>query len=286
MVFNHTAEEGEGGPTFCFRGLDDAIYYMLNEPQGSYRNFSGCGNTLNCNHPVVRGYIIDCLRYWVNEMHVDGFRFDLASVLGRDQDGNLEKNAPLLEEIAQDPILRNVKLIAEAWDLGGAYQVGSFPGQRWAEWNGRFRDNVRRCWRKDFGMTGAFASRLCGSADLYQCNGKEPVNSINFITCHDGFTLNDVVSYNGKRNWHNGAGNRDGDNENFSMNYGTEGDTTDPAIERSRVRHIKNLLATLFLSRGIPCFLAEMSSGDRNEATIMRGVRTMRFRGMTGGCSR
>lgn len=255
MVFNHTAEGGEDGPTFCFRGLDNAVWYMRDESLGKYLNFSGCGNTLNCNHPVVRDYIIDCLRYWVTEMHVDGFRFDLASVLGRDEKGNLVENAPLLERIAEDPILRDVKLIAEAWDLGGAYQVGSFPGQRWAEWNGRFRDDVRRFWRGDPGMTGTFASRLCGSADLYQRSGKEPVNSINFITCHDGLTLNDIVSYNGKHNWCNGAANRDGNDENYSMNYGTEGQTADPATERNRVQHIKNLLATLFLSRGVPMLL-------------------------------
>jgi len=269
MVFNHTAEGGEDGPTFCFRGFDNAIWYMLDE-QGRYLNFSGCGNTLNCNHPVVRDFIVDCLRYWVREMHVDGFRFDLASILGRDEDGNLVQNAPLLERIAQDPILRSVKLIAEAWDLGGAYQVGSFPGQRWAEWNGRFRDDVRRFWRGDPGMTGAFASRLCGSADLYQRSGKEPVNSINFVTCHDGFTLNDVVSYNARHNGSNGVGNCDGDDENYSTNYGTEGPTADPVTERCRIRHIKNLLATLFLSRGVPMLLGgdefRRTQGGNNNA--------------------
>lgn len=255
MVFNHTAEGGEDGPLFSFRGLDNVIYYMLDEDKRFYQDFSGCGNTLNCNHPVVRDYIIDCLRYWVTEMHVDGVRFDLASILGRDEHGRLVSNAPLLERIAEDPILRDVKLIAEAWDSGGAYQVGSFPGQRWAEWNARFRDDVRRFWRGDSGMTGAFARRLCGSADLYQRSGKEPVNSVNFITCHDGFTLNDVVSYAHKHNEGNGLANRDGADENFSANCGVEGSTGDAATERMRLRQIKNMLATLFLSRGVPMLL-------------------------------
>lgn len=255
IVFNHTAEGGVNGPVFNFRGLDNPIYYMLGADKRSYRNFSGCGNTLNCNHPVVRDYIIDCLRYWVTEMHVDGFRFDLASILGRDEQGRLAPNAPLLERIAEDPILRDVKLIAEAWDSGGAYQVGSFPGQRWAEWNARFRDDVRRFWRGDPGMTGAFASRLCGSADLYQRSGKEPVNSINFITCHDGFTLNDLVSYVRKHNEANGEDGRDGAEENFGANYGFEGATDDPVIEEARRREIKNMLATLLLSRGVPMLL-------------------------------
>ena len=255
VVFNHTAEGNEKGPLYNFRGLDNAIYYLLSADRGEYLNFSGCGNTVNCNHPVVRDHIIDCLRYWATEMHIDGFRFDLASILGRDEEGNLEANPPLLESIAEDPILRDVKLIAEAWDAGGAYQVGSFPGQRWAEWNGRFRDDVRRFWRGDAGMTGAFASRLCGSADLYQRSGKEPVNSINFVACHDGFTLADTVSYSRKHNDVNGEDNRDGAAENFSANYGIEGPTDHPEINRTRLRQIKNMLATLFLSRGVPMLL-------------------------------
>ena len=255
IVFNHTAEGNERGPLFNFRGFDNAIYYMLGDDKRLYRNFSGCGNTVNCNHPVVRDYIIDCLRYWVTERHVDGFRFDLASILGRDEEGRLVANPPLLERIAEDPILRDVKLIAEAWDAGGAYQLGSFPGQRWAEWNGRFRDDVRRFWRGDAGMTGALASRLCGSADLYQRSGKEPVNSINFITCHDGFTLNDAVSYAEKHNEANGTANRDGADENFSANYGAEGPTQDAAINATRLRQIKNMLGTLLLSRGVPMLL-------------------------------
>ena len=255
IAFNHTAEGGEHGPLLNFRGFDNAIYYMLAEDKRFYRNFSGCGNTLNCNHPIVRNYIIDCLRYWATEMQVDGFRFDLATVLGRDQQGNLAANPPLLESIAEDPILRDRKLIAEAWDAGGAYQVGSFPGLRWAEWNGRFRDDVRRFWRGDPGMTAQLAWRLCGSADLYQRGGKQPVNSVNFVTCHDGFTLNDLVSYVFKHNEANGENNRDGTEANFSANYGTEGPSEDPAIEAMRLRQIKNMAATLLLSRGVPMLL-------------------------------
>lgn len=255
VVFNHTAEGDERGPTLSFRGLDNAIYYMLAEDRRHYRNYTGCGNTLNCNHPVVRDYIIDCLRYWATEMKVDGFRFDLASVLGRDSNGDLLPNPPLLERIAEDPILRDVKLIAEAWDAAGAYQVGSFPGQRWAEWNSRFRDDVRRFWRGDPGMIGALAWRLCGSADLYDRDDKAPVNGVNFVTCHDGFTLNDLVSYAAKHNEANGEEGRDGSDANFSANYGVEGETDDPAIDRLRLRQIKNMLATLLVSRGVPMLL-------------------------------
>jgi len=255
IVFNHTAEGNETGPTLNFRGLDNQVYYMLADDRRFYRNYSGTGNTLNCNHPVVRDYILDCLRHWVVDMHVDGFRFDLASILGRDAHGHLQANPPLLERIAEDPVLRDVKLIAEAWDAGGAYQVGSFGGQCWSEWNGRFRDDVRRFWRGDAGMTGALASRLCGSADIYQHDEKEPVNSVNFITCHDGFTLNDLVSYSGKHNEANGEGNIDGANDEYSHNYGIEGDTDDPHVEAMRRRQIKNFIATLMLSRGVPMFL-------------------------------
>ena len=255
VVFNHTAEGDESGPTFAFRGLDNSIFYLLEDDKRRYKNYSGCGNTLNCNHPVVRNYILDCLRYWVVEMHVDGFRFDLASILGRDRGGHLTPNPPLLESIAEDPILREVKLIAEAWDAGGAYLVGRFPGERWSEWNGMFRDDVRLYWRGDYGMAGAFASRLCGSADIYDHSGKAPVNSINFVTCHDGFTLHDLVTYERKDNWANGEGNRDGAEEDFSANYGVEGPTEDPAISRIRLRQIKNFVATLLLSRGVPMLL-------------------------------
>lgn len=270
VVFNHTAEGNELGPTLCFRGLDNRIFYMLEENKRYYKDDTGTGNTINANHPVVRDFILDSLRYWTVEMHVDGFRFDLASVLGRDEHGNLLSNAPILERIAEDPILRDVKLIAEAWDAGGAYQVGSFSEKRWAEWNGRFRDDVRRFWRGDPGMRGAFASRICGSSDIYQGSGKGPESSINFITCHDGFTLNDLVSFNQKHNQANGQDNRDGMDENYSFNYGTEGVTTDSELERIRVQQIKNFLLTLFISRGVPMLLGgdefRRTQGGNNNA--------------------
>jgi glycogen operon protein len=256
VVFNHTGEANQLGPTVSFRGIDNAIYYWLAESRRYYRDFTGTGQTVNASHPVVRDLILDALRYWVMEMHVDGFRFDLASVLGRDAQGRLVADAPLLERIAEDPILRDTKLIAEAWDVAGAYQVGCFSQRRWAEWNGRFRDDVRRFWRGDDGMMGRFASRICGSSDLYAGSGKGPESSVNFVTCHDGFTLNDLVSYSRKHNTANGEGNRDGANENFSANYGTEGPSADPAIEAVRTRQIKNFLLTLAISRGVPMLLA------------------------------
>ena len=255
VVFNHTGEGDESGPTMSFRGLDNAIYYLLAPDKRRYVDFTGCGNTLNCNHPVVRSLILDCLRHWAVHMRVDGFRFDLASILGRDPEGNLLRNPPLLEEIAEDPVLRRVKLIAEAWDLGGAFQVGTFPGRRWAEWNCHFRDDVRRFWRGDPGMTGAFATRLCGSADLYQGGGETPLNSVNFVTAHDGFTLNDLVSYARKHNEANGEDNRDGIAESFSENNGAEGPSENSGVEAVRLRQIKNMLTTLFLSRGVPMLL-------------------------------
>lgn len=255
VVFNHTAEGDETGPTFSFRGLDNAIYYLLTPDKRRYVDFTGCGNTLNCNHPVVRAMIVDCLRHWAVHMHVDGFRFDLASILGRDSNGNLLRDPPLLARIAEDPVLRDIKLIAEAWDLGGALQVGSFPGQRWAEWNCHYRDDVRRFWRGDPGMTGAFATRLAGSADLYQAGGESPLNSVNFVTSHDGFTLNDLVSYARKHNEANGEDNRDGMAENFSENNGVEGPSEDAAVEAMRLRQIRNMLVTLFASRGVPMLL-------------------------------
>jgi glycogen operon protein len=255
VVFNHTGEGDEHGPTSSLRGIDNAIYYWLADDRRRYRNFTGTGQTINASHPVVRDLILDALRYWVMEMHVDGFRFDLASVLGRDARGHLVADAPLLERIAEDPILRDTKLIAEAWDVAGAYQVGSFSQRRWAEWNGRFRDDVRRFWRGDEGMRGQFASRLCGSADLYATSGKGPECSINFVTSHDGFTLNDVVSYSRKHNEANGEGNRDGSDEGFSANWGIEGPSDDPAVEALRLRQIKNFILTLALSRGVPMLL-------------------------------
>jgi glycogen operon protein len=256
VVFNHTSEGNERGPTLSFRGIDNSIYYLLEGDQ--YYNFSGCGNTVNCDHPLVRDFILDCLRYWVAVMHVDGFRFDLASILGRNQEGRVQDDAPLVRRIAEDPVLRDVKLIAEAWDAGGAYQVGSFGGIRWAEWNGRYRDDVRKYWRGDPGTRGDFAVRLTGSADLYQWADRTPEHSINFITCHDGFTLRDLVSYEHKHNEANGENNQDGGNDNISINCGVEGETEDAAVNRVRLRMQKNYLATLFLSLGVPMML----SGD------------------------
>jgi len=256
IVLNHTAEGDELGPTICLRGIENSIFYMLQENgRRYYKDFTGVGNTLNANHPIVSRFVMSVLRYWVMQMHVDGFRFDLASVLGRDEHGNILRNAPLLESIAEDPILRDVKLIAEAWDAGGAYQVGSFSTRRWTEWNGRFRDDVRRFWLGDAGMMGLFASRICGSSDLYRGSGKGPGSSLNFITSHDGFTLNDLVSYQQKHNGENGDSNRDGTDANYSDNYGVEGPSDDPAIEGLRNRLIKNFLLTLFISRGVPMLL-------------------------------
>jgi glycogen operon protein len=256
VVFNHTAEGHELGPTFSWRGFDNSIYYMLESDRRYFRDYTGTGNTVKADHPVVRDLILDALRYWVLEMHVDGFRFDLASVLGRDQNGDLLAEAPLIERIAEDPILRDIKIIAEAWDAAGAYQVGSFYAtSRWAEWNGRFRDDVRRFWRGDAGQRGAFATRLSGSADLYETAGRGPLTSVNYITSHDGFTLNDLVSYRWKHNLPNGENNRDGQNANYSANYGVEGPTDDPGISRIRERQVRNFLLTLFVSRGVPMML-------------------------------
>lgn len=257
IVLNHTGEGNELGPTICLRGTDNSIFYMLQEDgRRHYKDFSGVGNTLNANHPVVRDFVMHVLRHWVIDMHIDGFRFDLASVLGRGEHGNLLQNAPLLESIAEDPILRNVVLIAEAWDAGGAYQVGSFSQCRWGEWNGRFRDDVRRFWLGEPGMMGLFASRICGSSDLYERSGKGPANSLNFVTSHDGFTLNDLVSYKQKHNEENGENGRDGTEANYSSNCGIEGPSDSPAVEALRNRLIKNFLLTLFISRGVPMLLA------------------------------
>ena len=270
VVFNHTAEGNELGPTLCFRGMDNAIFYTLAGDKRYYKDYTGTGNTINANHPAVRDHILSALRYWMVEMHVDGFRFDLASVLGRDGAGKLMANAPLLERIAEDTILRDVKMIAEAWDAAGAYEVGSFSERRWAEWNGRYRDDVRRFWRGDDGMLGTFASRICGSADIYAKSGKGPESSINFVTCHDGFTLNDLVSYRCKHNEANAENNRDGTNDNSSENYGAEGETTNPGIEAVRKTQIKNFLVTLFISRGVPMLLGgdelRRTQGGNNNA--------------------
>ncbi len=255
VVFNHTCEGNELGPTLSFKGLENRVYYMLDNGGSRYRNYSGCGNTVNGNHPIVREMIFHCLRHWVHNYHVDGFRFDLASILSRDRNGHLVPNPPLVEAIAEDPMLADTKIIAEAWDAAGAYQVGRFGDSRWAEWNGRFRDDVRRFWRGDPGMLGHFATRISGSSDLYEATGRQPNNSINFITSHDGFPLNDLHSYLDKHNERNGEGNRDGDNNNFSNNYGVEGPTRRKSIDRVRLRQIKNNLATLLLSQGVPMVL-------------------------------
>ena len=253
VVFNHSAEGDHRGPTISFRGIDNVTYYMLT-PEGWYYNFSGCGNTLNCNHPVVRNMVLDCLRYWAAEYHIDGFRFDLASILGRDQNGAPLSNPPLLESLAYDPVLSKCKLIAEAWDAGGLYQVGSFPAYgRWAEWNGKYRDGVRKFIKGEPGMVGDIATRIQGSPDLYWYRG--PTASINFVTCHDGFTMRDMVSYNGKHNEANGEHNNDGSNDNDSWNCGWEGESTDPAVNELRARQIRNALTILMVSRGVPMFL-------------------------------
>jgi isoamylase len=253
VVFNHTAEGGEDGPTFNFRGVDNALFYMLDE-RGRYLNFSGCGNTISSDHPVVRNYLIDCLRNWVSEGGVDGFRFDLASALGRDRHGNVLVEPPVIKRISEDSLLRDTKLIAEPWDAAGLYQVGTFPGEgRWSDWNGRYRDDVRRFWRGDPGMISALATRICGSDDLYHDRG--PLHSINYLCCHDGFTLYDLVSYNHKHNEANGEGNRDGSDANWSWNCGVEGPTDDPAVLSIRRRQVRNLLATLMISQGVPMIM-------------------------------
>lgn len=258
VVFNHTAEGNENGPCFSFKGIDNNIYYILT-PDGYYYNFSGCGNVMNCNQPAVRRFIIDCLRYWVTEYRVDGFRFDLASILTRDEKGAPLADPPLLQAIACDAILGKVKLIAEAWDAGGLYQVGSFPSfSRWAEWNGRYRDDMRRFLKGDEGMAGAAITRITGSTDLYDPTYRGKGASVNFITCHDGFTLYDLYSYNTKHNEKNGWNNTDGDNNGNSWNCGVEGETDDPAILALRKRLMKNACAILLCSRGTPMFL----SGD------------------------
>ena len=257
VVFNHTTEGNHQGPTINFRGLDNGIYYhLVPGDKAYYMDYSGCGNTLNCNHPVVDRMILDTLQFWVREMHVDGFRFDEGSILSRAEDGTPMAHPPVVWHIELSRTLADTKVIAEAWDAAGLYQIGYYPGYRWAEWNGRFRDDVRRFVRGDRGLVGAVAARIAGSADLYEASGHLPINSVNFITCHDGFTLNDLVSYNAKHNEANGEGNRDGNDDNLSWNCGTEGDTDDPAVEGLRERQIKNFAAILLLSQGVPMFVA------------------------------
>ena len=252
VVFNHTAEGDHRGPTLSFRGLDNNAYYILERDRSGYANYSGTGNTLNANHPIVRRMIVDSLRYWVEEMHIDGFRFDLASILSRDSSGHIMSTPPVLWDIESDPVLAGTELIAEAWDAAGLYQVGSFIGDSWKEWNGRFRDDVRDFFRGAEDSVKRFADRLVGSPQIYGHEGREPEQSVNFVTCHDGFTLNDLVSYNEKHNQENAEDNRDGANDNRSWNCGVEGPSDDPAVEQLRNRQVKNFLTTTMLSLGVP----------------------------------
>jgi isoamylase len=255
VVYNHTAEGDDGGPTICFRGLANATYYLLAADRSRYADYTGCGNTFNANEPIVRRLILDSLRYWVSDMHVDGFRFDLASVLARDDRGTPMASPPILWDIESDPVLANVKLIAEPWDPGGLYQVGTFVGDSWNEWNGKFRDDIRAFLKGDSGVARAVAFRLTGSPDVYHHKQREAEQSINFVTCHDGFTLNDLVSFNSKHNEANGENNRDGTNENLSWNCGVEGPTDDPDVERLRNRQVKNFLTLTLLAIGTPMLL-------------------------------
>ena len=270
VVFNHTAEGNEHGVSLNFRGFDNPIYYQLVQGhQEYYINFSGCGNTVNCNHPVAQDFIISCLRYWVYEMHVDGFRFDLASVLCRDEKGFPLAEPPLTRRISEDPVLRNTKIIAEPWDCGGLYHVGSFPGGRWCEWNDKYRDAMRKFIRGDEFLSTEAATRIAGSSDLYSSSLRRPFNSINYIASHDGFTLNDIVTYNSKHNDQNGEENRDGSDSNLSWNYGFEGPSVNPKIEKIRLRQIKNFFTALMMSQGTPMFVAgdevrRTQSGNNN----------------------
>ena len=270
VVYNHTAEGGADGPTLSFRGLANDTYYILGGNRAEYADYTGCGNTLDANESIVRRLILDSLRYWVREMHVDGFRFDLASILARDGEGRPMAAPPVLWDIESDPVLANVKLIAEAWDAAGLYQVGSFAGESWKEWNGRFRDDVRSFLKGDDRTVSAAACRLIGSPDVYEHERREPEQSVNFVTCHDGFTLNDLVSYNVKHNGANGEGNRDGSDDNRSWNCGVEGPTDDPAVERLRNRQVKNVLTLTLLSVGTPMLLAgdeaRRTQGGNNNA--------------------
>jgi len=270
VVFNHTAEGNENGPTLCFRGIENEAYYILEPDRSRYANYSGTGNTLNANHPVVRRMIVDSLRYWVGEMHVDGFRFDLASILARDAKGHVLPNPPVLWDIESDPLLAGTKLIAEAWDAAGLYQVGSFVGDSWKEWNGRFRDDVRDFFRGAEGSVKRVADRMVGSPEIYGHKEREPEQSVNFVTCHDGFTLNDLVSYNDKHNDANGEENRDGANDNRSWNCGVEGPSDDQAIEKLRNRQVKNFLTVTLLSLGVPMIVmgdeVRRTQGGNNNA--------------------
>ena len=255
VVFNHTSEGGRDGPTFCYRGLANDFYYLLQDDKSQYADYTGCGNTLNANHPIVRRLIQDSLRYWVTQMHVDGFRFDLASIMSRDEMGRPVPNPPILWDIESDPVLAGTKLIAEAWDAAGLYQVGSFVGDYWKEWNGRFRDDARDFFRGDDGSAARFADRVIGSPEIFAHERREAEQSVNFVTCHDGFTLNDLVSYNAKHNEANGEGNRDGSDDNRSWNCGAEGPSSDADIEQLRNRQVKNFLVATLLSIGLPMIL-------------------------------
>jgi glycogen operon protein len=270
VVYNHTAEGNQDGPTLCYRGIDNPTYYILEPDKRSYSNYTGCGNTVNANHPAVRRMIVDSLRYWVTEMHVDGLRFDLASILSRDERGWPVPNPPVLWDIESDPVLAGTKLIAEAWDAGGLYQVGSFVGDAWKEWNGRFRDDVRDFFRGAPGATSRVADRFIGSHEVFGHENREAEQSVNFVTCHDGFSLNDLVSYNDKHNEANGEGNRDGANDNRSWNCGHEGPTDDPAVEELRNRQVKNFLTTTLMSFGVPMLLmgdeVRRTQGGNNNA--------------------
>jgi glycogen operon protein len=270
VVFNHTAEGDHTGPTFNFRGIDNSTYYMLDSDRSHYANYSGTGNTVNANHPVVRRMIVDSLRYWVQEMHVDGFRFDLASILDRDASGQPMLDPPVLWDIESDPALAGTKLIAEAWDAAGLYQVGTFAGESWCEWNGQFRDDARSFFRGDGGSVARIADRLLGSPQIYGRKEREPEVSVNFVTCHDGFTLNDVVSYSVKHNDDNGESNRDGANDNRSWNCGVEGPTDDITVETLRRRQIRNLLACTMISLGMPMIMmgdeVRRTQGGNNNA--------------------
>jgi glycogen operon protein len=270
VVFNHTAEGGHDGPTLGFRGLDNEAYYLLQPDRARYADYTGCGNTFNANHPVARRMIVDSLRYWVEAMHVDGFRFDLASILSRDASGAVLGSPPVLWDIESDPALAGIKMIAEAWDAAGLYQVGSFVGDSWKEWNGRFRDDARSFFRGEDGVVGRLADRLVGSPEIFGHEDREAEQSVNFVTCHDGFTLNDLVSYNDKHNEGNGEDNRDGANDNRSWNCGVEGPTDDPAIEALRNRQVKNFLTVTLLSIGMPMILMgdemRQTQGGNNNA--------------------
>ena len=288
VVFNHTAEGDENGPTLSFRGLDNRAYYLLDGGRGwsGYANYTGTGNTLRANHPMVRRLILDSLRYWVSEMHVDGFRFDLAAVLSRDERGTAVANPPVIWDIESDPVLSGTKLIAEAWDAAGLYQVGSFVGKDWKEWNGKFRDDVRAFFRGDRGVASSFANRLLGSPDLYESGGREPEQSVNFFTCHDGFTANDLVSYEQKHNEANGEGNRDGTDHNLSWNCGVEGPSSDATVEALRNRQVKNFFTVTLVAPGIPMLLmgdeVRRTQGGNNNAWCQDGEMSWLDWGLLG----